>query len=238
VSSAEPPVPERFGLSADALLAGPRGRSLCVNSLDDRLAPDARRVRREWLDALHAVRAGDARRGARGLAECAKIADLSASPLGGSALMAGLVSAVGTAEYWAQPDDEDRGFADERAREALRPVAEAVVAGAAAPDVLWWTAPVDRGHQRYTEFLGAHPLPDPLLTGAVDWVDAWLAETRDNERSAQDRPEDPAAAHSGRWWSTPALSRLPLSTRALPALGAARLALVEDSLGWQSGPRD
>jgi hypothetical protein len=100
--------------------------------------------------------------------------------------------------------------------------------------VRWWTAPVDRSRQRYAQFLDGHPLPAPLLTGAAKSADAWLADTLDNERSAHDRPGDPAASYSGQWWSSPATSRLPLTTRALPALGAVRLALVEDGLGWQS----
>ncbi len=57
---------------------------------------------------------------------------------------------------------------------------------------------------------------------------ATLAE----ERSAARRPADPAANWSGHWWSTPAPSRLAATTRALPGLGAAGLALVEDGPGW------
>ncbi|HEX9526064.1 MAG TPA: hypothetical protein VF951_01090, partial [Streptosporangiaceae bacterium] len=54
----------------------------------------------------------------------------------------------------------------------------------------------------------------------------------DDERSAHDRPEDPAASYSGQWWSSPAHSRLPVTTRGLPSLGAVGLALVEDFLRW------
>ena len=155
VCSAEPPLPDQPGLTADALLAGPRGRSLCVNLLDDRLAPLGRRVRGAWagraaLRTDREIRCAAARK----LSECAGIADLSGTPFDGSALLAGLRAAVDFAWYWQEPDDEDRGFAGEAAREALRPVAEAVVAAAGAPDVRWWTAPVDRGRQRYTQFLG------------------------------------------------------------------------------------
>ncbi len=228
------PLPDQAGLTADALLAGPRGRSLCVNLLDDRLAVPDRRVRRTWLDALECVRTGDTAHGARRLTECARIADVSGTPFDGSALLAGLVAAVNFASYWQEADAEDQGFAGEAARDALRPVAEAVVAAVGAPDVRWWTAPADRDRQRYAQFLGDHSLPDPLLTGAVESVAAWRADILDDERSAQDRPEDPAAPYSGRWWSTPAISRLPVTTRALPGLGAVRLALVEDGLGWQS----
>ncbi len=238
MSSAALASPGQPELTADALLAGPRGRSLCVNLLDDRLtAPSGRRrVPRAWVDALSAVRTGDAKRIAGKLSECAAVADLSGTPFDCSALMAGLQTAVDFASYWQEPDAEDKGFAREPAREALWPVAQAVAAAAAAgiSDVRWWTEPVDRSRQRYTQFLDQHPLPEPLLAGAAGSAAAWLADTRDDERSAHDRPEDPASPYSGRWWSSPAHSRLPVTTRALPALGAVGLALVEDELGWKS----
>jgi hypothetical protein len=87
VSSAELAFPGQPGLTADALLASPRGRSLCINLLDDRLtAPSGRRrVRRAWVDALSAVRDGNAKRIARKLSECTAVADLSGTPFDGSA---------------------------------------------------------------------------------------------------------------------------------------------------------
>ena len=234
MSSADSPLLGQPGLTADALLAGPRGRSLCVNLLDDRLTSLGGRVRGAWVDALHYLRTGDAERCARKLSECARTADLSGTQFDGSALLSGLRAAVDFAWYWQEPDDEDQGFAGEAAREALRPIAEAVVAAAGTPDAHWWTEPVDRSRQRYTQFLDQHPLPEPLLTGAAESAGAWLASTLDDERSAHDRPEDPAAPYSGHWWSSPTHSRLPVTTRGLPALGAVRLVLVEDGLGWQS----
>jgi hypothetical protein len=170
VSCAELPLPDQPGLTADTLLAAPRGQSLCVRLLDDRLAPAGRRVLRPWLDALESVRSGDTARGARKLTECAGIADVSGTPFDGGALLAGLVGAVDCASYWVEPDAEDRGFAGEGAREALRPVAEAeaVAVAAGAADMRWLAAPVDRGRQRYAQFLGRHPQPEPLLTGAAE----------------------------------------------------------------------
>lgn len=233
--SDDPAPPGAPELTADALLASPQGRSLCVNLLDDRLTAPSGRVRGAWPAALHYVRSGDAERCARELTECVRIADLSGTPFDGSALLTGLVAAVDFASYWEEPDAEDQGFAGEAAREALRPVAEAVaVAAAGIPDVRWWTKPVEASRQRYTQFMDQHPLPEPLLTGAAESVRAWLADTRDDERSAQHRPDDPAAPYGGYWWSSPVHSRLPVTTRGLPSLGAVGLALVEDGLGWQS----
>jgi len=227
------PPPGQPVLTADALLAGPRGRSLCVNVLDDRLTTPRGRVERAWVHALDYIRMGDARRSARKLSECVGIAGLPGIPLDAGALVAGLAAAVDFAAYWQQPDDEDQGFAGAAAREALGPVAEAVAAAAAA-DVHWWTEPVDRGCQRYTQFLDQDRSPEPLLTGAAESATAWLADTRNEERSARDRPEDPAASCGGRWWSSPLFSRLPVTTRGLPGLGAVGLGLVEDGFGWQS----
>jgi hypothetical protein len=85
------------------------------------------------------------------------IADLSGVPFDGSALLAGLRAAVDFASYWREPDAEDQGFAGEAAREALRPVADAVaVAAAGLPGVRWWTEAVDGSRQRYAQFLDHH----------------------------------------------------------------------------------
>jgi hypothetical protein len=236
VSSLELAPPGERGLTADALLAGPRGRSLCVNLLGDRLTPPRGRVRGAWVDALQAIRDGAAKRSVRKLRECVRIADLSGIPFDSSALLAGLAGAVDHASYWGDPpDDEIHGFAGEAAREELRPVAQAVTAAVAGlPDVRWWREPIDASRQRYTQFLDHDPQPEPQLTGTAESTTAWLTDTRADELSAHDRPENPAAPFGGQWWSTPAPSRLPVTTRGLPALGAVGLALVEDGLGWQS----
>ena len=243
--SAELAPPGHPGLTADALLAGPRGRSLCAHVLDDRLTAPGGRVRRAWVGAVDAAQTGNAKRCATRLRRCTAIADLSGIPFDGSALQAGLVAAVDFASYWREPDAEDQGFASAAARKALRPVAEAVaVAAAALPDVRWWTEPVDGHRQRYTQFLDNHSLPEPVLAGAAGLVRAWLANTRDDERSAPDRPEEPAASYGGRWWSSPAHSGLPVTTRGLPTLGAVGLVLVEGGPGglparcWPVAPQD
>ena len=234
MSATEPPVSGQAGLTCDALLAGPRGRSLCTNLLDDRLTTLHGKVPRPWVHALHYLRAGDVSRGARLLRECVGLADLSRIPFDGGALLTGLAVAVGFASYSDEPDNEDQGFADEAARAALRPVAEAVITAMRTPGLHWWTAPVDRERQRYTQFLDDHPLPEPLLAGAPKLAAAWLADTLGYEHSAPDRPEDPAVPYGGRWWSTPELSRLPVTTRAIPTLGAVALPLTEAGLGWRS----
>ena len=119
MSSAEPAFPAQPALTADALLPGPSGRSLCINLLDDRLAPRGgrRRIRRVWVRALSAVQTGDAQRCSRTLSECARVADLSGTPFDGSALLTGLLAAVDMASYPCGAAAEDQGFAREAARE-------------------------------------------------------------------------------------------------------------------------
>ena len=175
---------------------------------------------------------------AKKLGECTRVAEVSTLPFDGRALLAGLIAAVDSASYWAEPDGEDRGFASEAVREALWPVAEAVATAARAAGVCWWSSPTDRDQQRYVQFLGRHPLPVPLLAGAAESVGAWLADTLGDSGSSDDLLGDADAPYGGRyggrWWSSPVTSRLPVTTRALPGLGAVRLVLGEGLLGWQS----
>lgn len=177
-----------------------------MNLLDDRLAAPGRRVRRAWLDALDAARSGDTARCAAKLAECTRTADLSDTPFDGDALMAGLVSAVEFAAYWAEPDAEDQGFAGESAREALRPVAEAVAAAAAAPGVRWWTAPADLGRS------GTHNSPASTRCRNPRWPaprnrqpPGWRTPSMTSGQPAADLriPPRPGAASGGQAQCSP-----------------------------------
>ena len=212
----------------DSLLSGPRGRALCWAVVLGRAGGVAR------LREL--ARSGDVSGTRSWLLASIGAADPAAlaATAGELAFFAGLADVVGEAVYWQRPFGAatDRALADAAVRAALVPVAEAITA---APGTRWWTSPTDRDGQRYAQFLDAQALPEPRLTGAAEVLAAWRSDTvADEERAARERPDDPASNVSGRWWSTPALSGLPVTTRALPGLGAARLALVEDSLGWRS----
>jgi hypothetical protein len=235
VSSADLALSDPSELTAEALLASPRGRSLCVNLLDDRLTAPGGRVRRAWVDAVHAARTSDVGRCARQITKCVGLADLSGAPFDESALLAGLLAVVDFASYRDEPDAEDRGFAHEAARVSLLPVAEAVAeAVAVVPAVHWWTEPVNCSRQLCTQFLDDYASPEPSLAGAGESAAAWLADTRDDEHAAQDWPEGPAAPSGGPWRSAPSPSRLPVTTRGLPVLGAVGMALVEDGAAWQA----
>lgn len=221
------------GLTADSLLAGPRGSRLCVELLDDRLTTPDGRVHKEWSAACSYAARADVQRCASKLSECARIADLPGRPLDARALMSGLQSVVDDASYWDEPDDQGRTFGHPAARQALRPVADSVAAAVASvPDVRWWAEPAGQGRQRCTQFPdGPHPIRQPQLRGTAALARAWRAGILEDERSGRAWRRDPAAFYSGRWWSSPALSGLPVTTRALPALEAAGLDLVEDGNG-------
>jgi hypothetical protein len=205
------------------LLAGPRGRRLCWALLKRGDFPG-------WSRLWHGVVLAGDLTGLEGeLAECVARTDLAAIAAGTSevALLGALAEAVDGARYWQEPDEEDRALAGEQAREALLSAALAVTA---APAARWWASAFDAAGQRFVEFIGEYDF-SPVLTGTAAALAAWRSDTLDDERRARERPEDPAALYSGHWWSAPSLSGLPFTTRTLPGIGAAGLALVEDGPG-------
>jgi hypothetical protein len=146
-----------------------------------------------------------------------------------AALLAALADAVSWATYWQEPDAWDRQLATPAARDALSPVAAAV---AAAPAAAWWWTPAALDDQHYVEWIDPRHDHSPSLTGAPAKLATWRRDTLADEDRAAERPADPRAPWSGHWWSTPALSGLPATTRAAAGLGAVALALTEDAMGW------
>ncbi len=146
------------------------------------------------------------------------------------ALLAPLAESVDSAMYWQGPDGEDEALTAPEVADALMPVARAV---SAAPAALWWYSSMAPDGQRYVQHLASdHDDDPPDLSGAAARLARWRSDTGESERRARERPWNPAANWSGRWWSSPALSSLVSTTRCLPGLGAVGLALVEDSFGW------
>ncbi|MDA8062495.1 MAG: hypothetical protein M0T80_08735 [Actinomycetota bacterium] len=212
----------------ESLLVGPRGRRLCRELLvgGGFLGPLRMEVRRGKA-------AGDPDRLARELAGTVRRTDLHA--LGAAAEPTAFLGALGqtvsSAMYWQEPDETDAALAGPLVRDALRPVAEAV---ASAPGVSWWTGPVASEDQYQVVFPGQSE-PEPPGDPHEALV-RWRAETVADEGAALERPADPTAAWSGRWWSTPAPSELPASTRTLGAPGSVGLSLVEDGADWTTAP--
>ena len=141
-------------------------------------------------------------------------------------LLEALATTTQSAMYWQEPDPADMALEDQAIREALLPVVEALEQ---VPEAAWWAAPMDVHSQQRVLRGVAEP---SLLTGIPAALARWQAAEAEEEEKAAGRPSDPAAPWSGHWWSTPAMARLPETSRELPGFGAAGLALVEDPLGW------
>ena len=172
--------------------------------------------------------AADLLRGPRGRRLCHELRRAGGAT-DAAALLTALADSVAFARYWQEPDHQDRELAGPAARGALRPVADSV---AATPAAAWWWTPLAISDQHYVEWIT--PVGDfsPALTGSAAKLAAWRRETLQDERASAGRPADPRAPFSGYWWSTPARSGLPSTSRAAAGLGAVALALTEDSMGW------
>jgi hypothetical protein len=218
---------------ARRLLAGPRGRRLCAELLQN---PDGGLPL--WWPVLPGHRqAMDDIRNA--------LARTDLDSIDEGRLATALQASVDRAMYWQEPDEVDHVLADDELTAELAPVADAVVRSAASQ---WWTEAMDPGAQyavAWSDTSGEMPAP-PRTTGARAALAAWRQkELADEERAAWERPTDPRANWSGAWWSTPALEGLVVTTRArsesarsgaeirVPLDVPVRLALVEDELGWQ-----
>jgi hypothetical protein len=214
-------------LTADDLLAGPRGRVLCME-VAHRLHEPVWRLwvqypwhpydesrRRDLVRALEAVDAGPVR--------------AWADP---GTLVGPVADTVSRAVYWQAPHGEEAVTADPAVAAALRPVAAAV---ASAPAAAWWGSAADLSRLRYTAWPGSGAAAALPPRGAQERLNRWREQTLADDRdAARNRTADPAAPFGGYWWSTPAMASLVSTTRPLPGLGSAALVWEEDSLG----PRD
>lgn len=216
------------------LLAGPRGRHACFEVV----SPYNGDVDLEQFPAWLALRYGsgnaDAAQLAGELTALVAAADLDAvaATAGDAGLLRYVAEALTWATYWQSGQAWQRLLATDEIGTVLEPVARAVTA---APAAQWWPSPVDPDRQQYAQFLsrdGDFDMEPPALTGAADRVARWREQAAERERAAASRPSDPAANYSDWWWSTPSLAGLVSTTRSVPGLGALRLCLVEDSLGW------
>jgi hypothetical protein len=215
-------------VSAEALLTGPRGRHLCWSILSSAMSDSVETA--AWDRIWDAAHAGDLADRTDDLAVTVTHAnpEALADATDALVLVPALAETAGMAMYWQKPDPVDWALNDHQVQESLLPIARAV---AQSPATRWWAEPMAPDTQQYVEWVEADRGP-PLLTGTGQELEAWRSATLEEERSAAERPADPAANWSGHWWSAPALSRLTATTRALPGLGAVGLALAEDSPGW------
>jgi len=224
--------------SADALLAGPRGRRLCLEIL--LRASDAREVYEagwavtwaayplaENSAVLTSFGPGAAARTQPEVSPAeaaAALARVGVPDLTVAALDAALATTVDQAAYWQPPSGEDVLAATEEVRAALEPLAVAVVG---SPHTTWWSSALDRAWQATVRWEDDRP-----STAAPEEISArWRAEQQAEEVQSASSPEN--VRMSGSWWSTPAFG-LPRSTRFRGTAGPVGLTLVEDSFGWTS----
>lgn len=203
------------------LLDGPRGRRLCLSAaiaLEPAIQPLLPMFASEPLSPE--VR--------RDLA--AAVADVDPGPLARETdelrMLEPLASAVDAARYWQPPDEDDAITETPEVRDALRPIAEALLA---TPAAAWWATGLADG-QRFVEW-GDAPAARLDLSPAREKLEKWRAAALAAEVEAASRPSSPAAPWSGPWWSSPADAGLPRTRRALDGLGSAELALEEDGFG-------
>ena len=214
----------------ESLLAGPRGRRLCWALAAEVGGLGQTRGSPAWQLIQSGSLAADPADLASELAAAVNRTDWAALAAGMSDrdLVEPLAESVAWAMFWQQPDNKDQALARPEVADALRPVAYAVTG---APAARWWSDGLDPGTQQYVEsLLGTHE--GPPLSGAASRLTAWLAAENEEERSAAERPADPAAPYSGHWWSSPAWAGLAGTTRALPGLGPLQLFAMEDWPGW------
>ncbi|WP_432573206.1 hypothetical protein [Kineococcus sp. SYSU DK005] len=238
-------------LLAGALLAGPRGRRLLFELVDE---ASTTRGQAQWAqpawryDEIAPLPEELLEQLAQRLREAVAAVDLDALAARHQPheLLPALVESVGSARYWQHPDATDVALAEARVAEHLRPLAQAV---ARAPAAAWWSQPVDPGTQQHLQWVfepheqHAQP-PGPLVsTGAAAAALArWQREAAaEEERARRERPRGVGANYSGTWWSSPPqLDGLLLSTPVLhapDASGSRRqplpvgMALLEDDPG-------
>ena len=129
-----------------------------------------------------------------------------------------VADSVSWARYWQEPDETDLAL------NALCDLLAQAANRVPVPD--WWQGPFARDEQVLVLWEG----PTPSLIGAAAKLRAWHADALADERRALvERPTDLTVNWSGRWWSTPAMSGLPVTSRRVPGL-----TWVEDDLGWNS----
>lgn len=141
-----------------------------------------------------------------------------------------LTASVDAARYWEPPDEWDLALALPVGREALRQVAELLVA---SPATRWWTAPVDTEDLHEVEMLDDEvPSARSPLTGVDRRLAAWRAAQ--DEAEARHIGSDRGARHAigGDWWSPPLSARPVVTSAVVPSLGPSGLSTTEDSFGW------
>ena len=232
-------------LDAAALLAGPRGRRLCLQfALAAGVDDTADELRSAAFYAAYDLDPGRGR--SRVLfgpetgshtpgphpAEVAALLDAATiAPPSETQLWFALREAVDAARYWQEPDGEDALAGSPPMRESLARVARLL---ADSPHADWWTSPLDDTQWAvfFVDNQDLGPAAAPAAVSEVDTLERWQGAQRHEETLAGlRRPMTVTAAISGSWWSKPPWV-LTQSARALNDRGPVGLQLVEDRFSW------
>jgi hypothetical protein len=213
---------------AAALLAGPRGRHLCL-AVAHRLHQPGWSA---WLQAAwhpNDETRRDALRSALTQVDASPVTEWDST----FSFADSMDETVSAAMGWQEPRDEDVIAADPSLIPLLEPIAEAI---SRAPATQWWATGLDLEAVRYTDryddqFPASGPRTDDVATRVAQLRSD---EDEGNRRARAERPDDPKAAWSGHWWSTPTPAGLP-TTGALAEVGSVNLLWEEDSFGqWDA----
>ncbi|TYC99083.1 hypothetical protein FQ377_08830 [Arthrobacter echini] len=220
---------------AEVLLAGPRGRRLCLELVME-MSSEIRSAA-FWL--AHDLDPGKGTSRVMLTATADGIDDplptpsmtdfvtvvgsLDVARVDGELLDRALAQAVNTSRPWQEPDGGDVLAGLPEVRNALAPVARRLVA---LPSTQWWA----QGRQIEQWAIDWRSPDDraPLGRNPAQLLSTWARAARVEEvRAEKERPRDPGAFWSGTWWSIPdgalqSVGRIPLG-----------LDLIEDSFGWE-----
>ncbi len=220
-------------MGADVLLAGPRGRRLCLQ-LVTALNPSVRSAV-FWLAhdldpgkgtsrvLLTATSGDDTELPPRPTLKdfLTGLASLEVRRAEPEAIDRALAGAVDTSRPWQEPDGEDVLAALPEVTAALTPLAQHVMT---SPSTQWWSH--GRQLEQWAIDWRSSDDPAPLPREPSQVLAAWAQGARAEEvRAGKERPRDPHAPWSGTWWSFPqgtlhTVGRIPLG-----------LNLIEDSFG-------
>jgi hypothetical protein len=237
-------------MRAEDLLAGPRGRRLCLEFAmqhDESGPSDLDELRTAVFYAAYetaskqgtAIAVYSSEPGGEppafpsvSPAEVARLLDgVDVPEPTDAALILALRTAVDTARYWQDPDGEDALADTPDVRRSLRRFAEAI---AVSPAGARWIASIDLAEQWEVAFDSSVGAARLRATDARERLETWRAEAiAEEDRARRERPDDPAAMWSGTWWSAPVFLATS-TTRAVSGIGPLGLWLVEDALGWEA----
>ncbi|GAA1161570.1 hypothetical protein [Nesterenkonia sandarakina] len=241
-----------MALTPDSLLAGPRGRRLCLEfalASERHLHPESLRLAEVANEAAEPFEPGDLK-SRRYLGRtlfgrrtpprppapqrtpvdvAAALDDTDLADSTEDLLRFVLGDVVAFARYWQEPEGSDLLAATAELRDPLLRVATHILA---SPAAAWWDQDVELHDQACVQW---PDIPGFELAGEPPTVLLSWREEQDSmeHRALRVRRADPTANWSGEWWSRPP-ERLLRSVPRFSDQAPVVLYLVEDGFGWET----